>query len=77
MHKEFLPYDTIRNDGFRLARKIWEDGFIPDVIYVSLRGGSSLGNAIHGLNWRARIVSLCCMLPLSLIPTRIFISRQK
>lgn len=47
MHKEFLPYDTIRNDGFRLARKIWEDGFIPDVIYVSLRGGSSLGNAIH------------------------------
>lgn len=47
MHKEFLPYDTIRNGGFRLARKIWEDGFIPDVIYVSLRGGSSLGNAIH------------------------------
>ena len=47
MSKEFLPYDTIRNNGFRLARRIWEDGFIPDVIYVSLRGGSSLGNAIH------------------------------
>lgn len=47
MNKEFLPYDTIRNDGFKLARQIWEDGFIPDIIYVSLRGGSSLGNAIH------------------------------
>ncbi|MGP1491285.1 MAG: phosphoribosyltransferase [Treponema sp.] len=47
MNKEFLPYDTIRNDGFKLAHRIWEDGFIPDIIYVSLRGGSSLGNAIH------------------------------
>lgn len=47
MSKEFLTYDTIRNNGFRLARRMWEDGFIPDVLYVSLRGGSSLGNAIH------------------------------
>ncbi|MEL3906696.1 MAG: phosphoribosyltransferase [Treponema sp.] len=47
MEKEFIPYDTIRNDGFRLARRIWDDGFIPNVMYISLRGGSYLGNVMH------------------------------
>jgi len=46
MKKEFLPYDVIRNNGFKLAHKIYHEGFIPDVIYVSLRGGASLGNVI-------------------------------
>ncbi len=44
MKKLFTPYDELRNEGFRLARKVWEDGFRPDVIYTLLRGGSYLGN---------------------------------
>lgn len=46
MHKEFLPYDFIRNNSIKLAHRIHEDGFIPDVIYVSLRGGAYMGNVI-------------------------------
>ncbi|MDR2375596.1 MAG: phosphoribosyltransferase [Treponema sp.] len=46
MKKEFLPYDTVRNNTLKLAHRIWRDGFIPDVIYVSLRGGALLGNVI-------------------------------
>ncbi len=44
--KEFLPYDTVRNNALKLAKRIHEDGFIPDVIYVSLRGGAYMGNVI-------------------------------
>jgi hypoxanthine phosphoribosyltransferase len=44
--KEFLPYDTVRNNTLKLAHRIYCDGFIPDVIYVSLRGGAFLGNVI-------------------------------
>jgi len=46
MIKEFLPYDTVRNNALKLAHRIHRDGFIPDVIYVSLRGGAYLGNVI-------------------------------
>lgn len=46
MFKEFLSYDTIRNDAFKLAYKIYSDGFIPNVLYCSLRGGSSMSNPI-------------------------------
>ena len=46
MEKEFLPYETVRNNAFKLAQRIYQDGFIPDVIYVSLRGGAYLGNVI-------------------------------
>jgi hypoxanthine phosphoribosyltransferase len=46
MKKEFLPYDTVRNNALKLAHQIYNDGFIPDVIYVSLRGGAYLGNVI-------------------------------
>jgi hypoxanthine phosphoribosyltransferase len=46
MQKEFLPYDTVRNNALKLAHKIYNEGFIPDVIYVSLRGGAYLGNII-------------------------------
>lgn len=44
--KEFIPYDTIRNNAIELANRIYQEGFIPDVIYVSLRGGAYLGNVI-------------------------------
>lgn len=46
MHKEFVSYDTIRNNAIKLAYRIYRDGFIPDVIYVSLRGGAYMGNVI-------------------------------
>lgn len=45
--KEFLPYDTVRIDALKLAHKIYqEDGFVPDVIYASLRGGAYMANVI-------------------------------
>ncbi|MDR1128337.1 MAG: phosphoribosyltransferase [Treponema sp.] len=46
MEKQFLPYDVVRNNALKLAYRIYQDGFIPDVIYVSLRGGAYLGNVI-------------------------------
>ena len=45
--KEFLPYETVPNNGLKLAHKIYmEDGFVPDVIYASLRGGAYMANII-------------------------------
>ena len=46
MTKNFLPYRTFRNNAIKLAYQIYKSGFIPDVIYVSLRGGAYLGNVI-------------------------------
>lgn len=46
MKKEFIPYDVVRNNALKLARAIFDDAFMPDIIYVSLRGGAYLGNVI-------------------------------
>jgi len=46
MKKEFLQFDTERDNALKLAHSIYNEGFIPDVIYVSLRGGAYLGNII-------------------------------
>lgn len=46
MAKEFLPYDTVRNGALKLAYKIYKDGFVPDVLYCSLRGGAYMANVI-------------------------------
>jgi hypoxanthine phosphoribosyltransferase len=46
MNKEFLSYDVVRNNALKLAHRIFHEGFVPDVIYVSLRGGAYLGNVI-------------------------------
>ncbi|MDR2663723.1 MAG: phosphoribosyltransferase [Treponema sp.] len=46
MKKEFLPYDVVRDNALKLAGAIYHAGFVPDVIYVSLRGGAYLGNVI-------------------------------
>jgi hypoxanthine phosphoribosyltransferase len=46
MEKEFLSYEKVRNNALKMAYKIHQDGFIPDVIYVSLRGGAYLANVI-------------------------------
>lgn len=45
-NKEFIPYDVIRDNAIRLAQRISDDDFVPDVIYVSLRGGAYMGNVI-------------------------------
>lgn len=44
--KEFISYREIRDNAIKLAYRIHHDNFIPDVIYVSLRGGAYLGNVI-------------------------------
>jgi hypoxanthine phosphoribosyltransferase len=46
MKKEFLPYDVVRDNALKMAHRIYHDDFIPEVIYVSLRGGAYLGNVI-------------------------------
>ncbi|MDR0502998.1 MAG: phosphoribosyltransferase [Treponema sp.] len=46
MKKEFLQFDVVRDNAIKLAQHIYSDGFVPDVIYVSLRGGAYLGNII-------------------------------
>jgi len=46
MNKEFLQFDVVRDNAIKLAHRIYSEGFIPDVIYVSLRGGAYLGNII-------------------------------
>jgi len=46
MKKEFLQFDVERDNALKLAHRIYTEGFIPDVIYVSLRGGACLGNII-------------------------------
>ena len=46
MKKEFLSYDTVRNNALKVAHRIYNDRFIPNIIYVSLRGGVYLGNVI-------------------------------
>lgn len=46
MNKDFVPYDTVRDNALKLGWKIVQSGFVPDVIYVSLRGGAYLGNIL-------------------------------
>ena len=46
MKKDFLPYETVRNNALNLAFRIHQDGFVPDIIYVLLRGGAYVGNVI-------------------------------
>jgi uncharacterized protein len=46
MRKEFLSYQVVRNNAIKLARRIQREGFTPDVIYVSLRGGAYMGNVL-------------------------------
>lgn len=46
MTKEFLPFETVRNDALHLAHRMHNDGVIPTVIYCSLRGGAYMANVI-------------------------------
>ena len=45
MEKEFITPENLRDSALKLVHKMhYEDGFVPDIIYVSLRGGAFLGN---------------------------------
>jgi hypoxanthine phosphoribosyltransferase len=44
--KEFVSYNVVRNNALRMAHQIHLEGFVPDVIYVSLRGGAYVGNVL-------------------------------
>lgn len=46
VRKEFVPYNVVRNNALKMAHRIHTDGFVPDVIYVSLRGGAYIGNVM-------------------------------
>lgn len=46
MKKDFLSYERVRDNALLLARRIVESGFVPDIVYVSLRGGAYLGNVL-------------------------------
>ena len=45
MNKEFISPEQLRDSALKLAHKMYkEDNFVPDIIYVSLRGGAYMGN---------------------------------
>ena len=45
--KEFITPETIRDEALKLAHRMYsQDHFVPDVIYVSLRGGVYMGNVM-------------------------------
>jgi hypoxanthine phosphoribosyltransferase len=45
MEKEFISPEMLRDSALKLVHKMHkEDGFVPDIIYVSLRGGAYMGN---------------------------------
>lgn len=46
MRKEFLQYTIVRNNALKMAHRIYNEGFIPDIIYCSLRGGAYVANVI-------------------------------
>jgi hypoxanthine phosphoribosyltransferase len=47
MSKEFVKTDDIRDGALKLVHKMYtEDGFIPDIIYSSLRGGAYMANVM-------------------------------
>lgn len=45
MKKEFISSDTIRDSALKLVHTMYvDDGFVPDIIYASLRGGAYMAN---------------------------------
>jgi hypothetical protein len=44
--KIFVTYETVRNNALKLAHKLYASGYVPTLIYISLRGGAYLGNVI-------------------------------
>ena len=47
MEKFYLGGDALLLDSFRLARKVWDSGWRPDVMIALWRGGTPVGVAVH------------------------------
>lgn len=47
MEKRFVAANDLLLDSFRLARKVYEDGFRPDYLVGLWRGGSAVGIAVQ------------------------------
>jgi len=47
VEKEFIRADDLVRDSFSLAKRIYDSGFIPDVLLVLWRGGTPVGIVIH------------------------------
>ncbi len=45
--KVFIRADDLVRDSFDLARRIYDSGFVPDVLLVLWRGGTPVGIVIH------------------------------
>jgi hypoxanthine phosphoribosyltransferase len=45
--KVFVAGELVRNNGLRLAHKLYMSGYWPAIMYVCLRGGAYLGNIIN------------------------------
>jgi len=46
LQKNFISFEQVRNNALLMAQNIVESSFIPDIVYVSLRGGAYLGNVL-------------------------------
>lgn len=47
MHKNFITAQSLLEDAFRLAAKVYDDGFRPDFIIGIWRGGAPIGIAVQ------------------------------
>lgn len=47
IQKKFIDANSLLEDSWRLAIKIYEDGFRPDHIVALWRGGTPIGAAVH------------------------------
>ncbi len=45
--KVYLDSNGLTRDSFALARRIYDSGFVPDVIIALWRGGTPVGIAVH------------------------------
>ena len=47
VEKEFIRADDLTRESFALAKRIYDSGFIPDVLLGLWRGGTPVGIVIH------------------------------
>jgi len=47
VEKAFIRADDLVRDSFALAKRIYDSGFVPDVLLVLWRGGTPVGIVIH------------------------------
>ncbi len=47
MEKFYLSSEKLLLDSFKLARKVWDSGWRPDVMIALWRGGTPVGVAVH------------------------------